>query len=111
MNPYPFEQVIVKALDGTIKTKNTADLLEKVYNAEHTGIKTAGSLNLRKRVFNELLAFQRLLNEYYDEAIEDSERDDISKKIHRKLHKSTAFTAFKIGIIQENKTDFAGFLL
>jgi LEA14-like dessication related protein len=114
MNPYPFEQVMVKALDRTIKTKNTADLLEKVYNAEHTGIKTAGSLNLRKRVFNELLAFQRLLNEYYDEATEDSERDDISKKIRRKLHKSTAFTAFKIGIIEQNKqfkTDFAEFLM
>jgi hypothetical protein len=114
MKPYPFERVIVKALDSTIKAKNTADLLEKVYNAEHTGIKTAGSLNLRKRIFTELLAFQRLLNEYYDDAIEGNERDDISKKIHRKLHKSTAFTAFKLGIIQENrqfKADFGGFLV
>ncbi len=113
MKPYPFERVTVSIKNEEIKTKNTAELLNKIYNAEHTLIKTEGSHNLRKRVLTELLAFQRLINEYYDDAVTAEERKDTEQKIRKKLHKSSAFTAFKITIIQQNtqfKTDFGHLL-
>ncbi len=49
-----------------------------------------------------MLDFQEQLLEYYDESIEDADREYCFNKIKRHLKRSSAFTAFKRWIIKEN---------
>lgn len=65
-------------------------------------LKVIESSNIRKKLLNEILDFQNLLLRYYDEDVEDDEKEIYLKKITAHLKKSSPFTAFKLWIIKDN---------
>ncbi len=85
-------------------TKNTVDLLNKVYNG-HTTIKTKDAEKLKKYLVEEMLTFQNLMLKYSKKKHNEYERDKIEKKISYELSKRSKLTAFKRQVIK----DIAGY--
>lgn len=103
MMPYPKERVIITVINKTEEAEGTAALLELVYNGEKTTILKAECENLRDRILGELLTFQQLLLDYWEEPdllLKDSYLRHIKKMVAR----SSAFAAFKRRIIRINPT-------
>jgi len=94
--PMPKEKPIFKILIQSDKANQTAELLDKCYNGEHTSQKKLESSNLRAKLIKEIRVFQELIFDY-----EDTESDVILEKIKYNLKSSSAFTAFKRWIIRD----------
>lgn len=100
LNPYPKEIPILTSLSEDETTRNTVELLNKVY-VGHTVLKKLESANLRDELLKEIRAFQNLLFDYIE--IEEEEyKDKIKSKIISHLKPSSSFTAFKRRIIRNN---------
>lgn len=100
IDPYPMSKVKITLLKLDDKVKSTVELLEKVYNGS-TDLKRAESYNIRQKLLKEIILFQKLLFEYF----EDNDPEDKAfylRKIKRHLKKSSNFTAFKRWIIKKN---------
>jgi hypothetical protein len=101
MKPFPKEKVKITALKNEEMVENTVKLLLEVYNGT-TQLKMIESSHIRQTLLNEILDFQNLLLRYYDEDVEDDEKEFYLKKIIAHLKKSSPFTAFKLWIIRDN---------
>ena len=84
------------------KTRNTAELLHKIYNGKEkpTALKERGAFNLRKRVIQNLVDFDDLIQEYRQSVVS---KEFIKNKIKKELQTDSAFTAFKVCLIKSNK--------
>lgn len=102
MKPFPFEQVSISALDETEKTIQTKKLLLEVYNGT-TKLKKIESANLRNKILAEIIVFERLLKEYYDDNNISEDKEYYLDKIKKHLDSASGFTAFKRWIIRENE--------
>jgi len=100
--PFPFESVKIKSLDDSNKTKNTEELLLKVYNGTTT-LKKIESSNLRNRLLKEIKSFQENLIDYFEETIDLETKEYLLMKIKSHLHSGSDFTSFKRWIIKENE--------
>jgi uncharacterized protein (TIGR02646 family) len=101
-NPFPFETVKIIALDDSTETLMTKDLLLAVYNGT-TKLKTIESANLRNKLLEEIMDFQRLLCEYFRDTNSQDDKDHFLRKIRGHIHRGSNFTAFKRWIIRENE--------
>jgi hypothetical protein len=113
INPYPKEKVLIKSLLEDIKIKNTVELLAKIYNSEHTGLKTVEGENIRERLIDEMVKFTKRLKKYFKPTISLNDKQRYRKKIGEMLSVKSPFTAFKIWVIKENEallTEFGEFL-
>ncbi|TOC00246.1 hypothetical protein CGJ94_25255, partial [Vibrio parahaemolyticus] len=63
------------------KTKLTAELLDKVYNSEHTPNKAVSSAFLRKKVFDQYNLLLSQVNNYYKPMALQEEKDDAVARI------------------------------
>lgn len=83
------------------KTRNTAELLYKIYNGKEkpTPLKKRGAFNLRKKVIENLNDFDDLIQEYRQGIVS---REFVKNKIKKELQISSAFTAFKVCLIRSN---------
>jgi len=111
MRPFPREKVKITVLKNNEIVDNTVQLLLEAYNGT-TPLKIIESANIRQTLLEEILDFQRLLVEYYNEGIDDDEKRISLIKIKRHLKKTSAFTAFKRWIIKDNpvlKQDFESY--
>ena len=98
---FPIEKVSIVILQNSDESQETAALLELIYNGKKTVILDAECENLRNRVLKELINFQQKLIEYNDEPdswVKSGFRISILKMIDR----SSAFAAFKRGLIKRN---------
>ncbi|MDM8524520.1 HNH endonuclease [Desulfococcaceae bacterium HSG8] len=102
MKPFPKEKVNITALRDDEIVKNTAQLLDAVYNGT-TPLKKMESSNIRKSVLDEIMKFQAILYEYCFEASHPEEKNECLKHLERHLKTSSPFTSFKRWIIRENK--------
>lgn len=100
-NPFPYEKVDITAMDTTIETQNTRDLLLAVYNGT-TEMKTLEANNLRERLLDDIMDFQTVLKNWY-KARTIEEKDYYLMKVKAHLSTSSSFTAFKRGIILKNE--------
>jgi len=106
MKAFPKELAKISALHPGQVTKNTVNLLEKVYNYEARTTSFSqtkiGANNLRNKVLKEINSFRRLIEEFYNvEGIED--KSIIKRMIQKKLEPCSPFAAFKIWIVKENQ--------
>lgn len=107
MNPFPFEKVHVTAQNNKELTKNTTQLLERVYNG-HTPTKRIEAANMRQSIIEEIKQFQDDLIEYF-KADSPKLKELLHAKIEEHLSNSSAYTAFKRWIIRENSRMSAEF--
>jgi uncharacterized protein (TIGR02646 family) len=101
-NPFPAESVQIEALDTSPETKATKELLLAVYNGT-TKLKLIESSNLRNCLLNEIMDFQNLLCDYFKSTNYSEEKEYFLEKIQKNINRASGFTAFKRGIIKENK--------
>ncbi|MCL1981537.1 MAG: HNH endonuclease [Clostridiales bacterium] len=101
MMPYPNEYVSVRTLRDTDEAKETAQLLDIVYNGEKTAILNAECENLRNRVMKELVSFQQKLIEYFEE--NDSEiKQGFWRLIVKMIARNSNFASLKRIVIRRN---------
>ena len=100
-SPFPFEWVIIEALDNSPETLSTRDLLLNVYNGT-TKLKTIESANLRNKLLEEIKDFQDLLCEYFKDIYSDEDLEYFLVKIKGHLNKASNFTSFKRWIVLKN---------
>jgi uncharacterized protein (TIGR02646 family) len=100
-NPFPYEQVQIIELDNSPETIMTRDLLTAVYNGT-TKLKTIESANLRNKLLEEIMDFQKQLCEYFRDTNSPEDKEYFFIKIRGHIHRGSNFTAFKRWIILEN---------
>ena len=113
IKPFPKEKVQINALNTDISTKNTVDLLFKIYNGEYTANKMIATENLRSLIVKEIQKFDRHLSDFDNNDLSDIEKQHAKRNIQKMLAAESAFTAFKIWIIKENPNllnEFQSFL-
>jgi hypothetical protein len=102
INPYPKEKVVILSKSSDIKVQNTVGLLLKIYNGEHTGLKTVEGENIRERLVDEMVKFTKRLKKYTKPSISLNDKERYGKKIKEMLSVKSPFTAFKVWVIKGN---------
>jgi uncharacterized protein (TIGR02646 family) len=100
--PFPFEEVLIKELDKSPETIATKDLLLAVYNGT-TKLKNIESANLRNKLLEEIMDFQRLLCDYFIDTNSTEDLEYFLIKIRGHVNRGSNFTAFKRWIVIENE--------
>ena len=96
-------------LQNDVNVDNTILLLDAVYNGT-TPLKKIESSNLRDRLGKEMKVFNDLLHQYfYDDGLNEDEKENLKVQIRRKLSPQSPFTAFKIDAIKANEVMFDEF--
>jgi uncharacterized protein (TIGR02646 family) len=101
--PFPYEQVQIIELDSSPETIMTRDLLLAVYNGT-TKLKTIESANLRNKLLEGIMDFQKYLCEYFRDTNSQEDKEYFLIKIRGHINRGSSFTAFKRWIILENET-------
>ena len=76
------------------KTKLTAELLDKIFNSEHTPNKAISASFLRKRVFDQYNLLLTQLNNYYDPVSLPEEKANAVARIKILLKATSPYSAF-----------------
>lgn len=97
-NPFPKERPCFEVLTPSLKAENTKELLDKVFNGEHTNLKSLEGSALRALLLESIKEFQELLMDYY----KYDKNDIFLVKIKEHLSNKIEFTAFKRYIIRNN---------
>lgn len=99
---FPRKEVRITALRAECIVRNTARLLDEIYNGT-TITKKLEAENLKAGLQKELIEFQGLLLSYR-ETEQLAEKEVYLRRIKQHLHKSSAFTAFKLWLVKETPT-------
>ena len=100
--PYAKQLQIEAQLDDD-KTNLTAELLNKVFNSEHTPNKAVSSSYLRRRVFDQYNLLLTQLNNYYDPVALPKEKAVAIERIKLLLKATSPYSAFISWCIIEDK--------
>lgn len=91
--PYQ-KKLIIEAMGSDPKTEETARLLNDVFNTDSTINKKITGGYLRKKVFQRYNRFLELVNQYYDEELPQSMRDEAIVRLKVLVSKTQEFSAF-----------------
>ncbi len=101
--PFPGEKVIIEPQVEDDNVRETAKLLNDIYNGT-TPLKKMEANGLRDKIVKEIIAFQSLLQDYFNEdGLSEEEKQTLKSQIRRKLNPQSPFTAFKYWIINGNE--------
>ncbi len=98
---FPFEDVVIEALDNAPETITTKNLLLAVYNGT-TQMKILEANNLKNKLIDELGVFSRLVINYFKDVYDDDDHQHFFREIKAHLSRKSSFTAFKRSIILNN---------
>ena len=101
MTPYA-RQLLIQARNGDDKTKLTAELLNKVFNSEHTPNKAVSASFLRKKVFDQYNLLLTQLQKYYDPVALPEEKENAVDRIKLLLKASSPYSGFISWCIMED---------
>jgi hypothetical protein len=90
----PDENIVVKAQYDDIKTKNTANLLDKCYNDDNTGIRSISRESLHERLFDHYCDFidhRRILK---NRSSSEAEKEKAKELLTKMQHVSYPFSVF-----------------
>jgi len=76
------------------KTKLTAELLNRVFNSEHTTNKAISSVSLRKKVFEQYNLLLTQVNNYYNPVALPKDKEDAIERMKLLLKPSSPYSAF-----------------
>lgn len=100
--PYQ-SKLVIEAMGDDPKTKETALLLNEVFNTDATINKKITAAYLRKKVFTKYNRFLELVNEYYDEELPKNIRDDALIRLQQLVSKTQEFSAFIRWVAKEDE--------
>ncbi len=98
---FPFEDVVIEALDNAPETITTKNLLLAVYNGT-TQMKILEANNLKNKLIDELAVFSRCVINYFKDVYDDDDHQHFFREIKAHLSRKSSFTAFKRSIILNN---------
>ena len=99
--PYA-KQLQIQAKNDDEKTKLTAELLDKVFNSEHTPNKAVSSSFLRRKVFDQYNLLLTQLNKYYDPVALQEEKTTAVERIKLLLKATSPYSAFISWCVMED---------
>ncbi len=107
-------KVVIEALDGSIETQNSVQLLIDIDNGtNHKSLHKIQAKSQRNRLYDEMSDFTSLVLKYFGS--EDEEKQgDYQREIIKQLSNKSAFTAFKRWFIKDNpkyKTQFEHYII
>ena len=85
------------------KVENTIHLLERIYNGEHTAIKTEESDNLRNFLIDEMWVFYGNIRKLMSNIRYPQEQKESEEFIRLNVRNDSNFTGFKRWVIRRNK--------
>lgn len=100
--PYA-QQLQIQARADDNKTKLTAELLDKVFNSEHTANKEVSASFLRRKVFDQYNLLLTQLNKYYDAVALPEEKELALERIKLLLKATSPYSAFISWCIMEDQ--------
>lgn len=86
------KEIKITPLNNDIKTKNTAELLNKIYNVDSKGRRKTVAIKIHKKIIKEILKLQLI----FKNITTIPEDEDMLEDIKRRLRKSSPYSAFKI---------------
>ena len=98
---YEINITINQEFNSCAKTKQSAELLNKIYNG-HTDLKIKDAEKLKDNLLEHLTKFQSKLLKYTKSKFNPNKQKRYKKKIIDELHNSSHFCAFKRYIIKNN---------
>jgi len=110
---FPHEPVKIETLNNDARTETTKELLLAVFNGTTTKNKILESSNLRNELLKEMKNYQNYLCEYYDDTLDEDNKNRVLRNIKSHLNSASAFTAFKRQVIKDNNmlsADFSCFI-
>lgn len=91
----PFaKNLLIEAQSDDAKTQLTAELLNKVFNSDHTYNKKVSAVSLRKKVFAQYNLLFEQMNEYYKPLALPRDKEDAIERIKLLLKASSPYSAF-----------------
>ncbi|HHA1365912.1 TPA: HNH endonuclease [Enterobacter hormaechei subsp. xiangfangensis] len=96
------KKVTVEALFDDEKTKITAELLDKVYNSDHTISKRLTSAALRSQITKATQKLIKNINEYYEEDTPLQQKELSIEKMKMLIRREAAYSSFCRWIIMED---------
>lgn len=93
VTPYA-KTVQLVTMVASAKAELTKDLLERVYNSDHTINKKISGGFLRRKVFDQYNSLLDQIASYYSPVATDDERRLSLERMKRLIHKSSPFSAF-----------------
>jgi len=91
--PYAKTVQIVSMLNDK-KTESSRELLEKIYNSNHTVNKRVSSSFLRRKIFDQYNLLLDQVNDYYAPTATETEKNLSIEKIQTLINKSAPYSAF-----------------
>ncbi|MGB0922653.1 MAG: HNH endonuclease [Pseudoalteromonas shioyasakiensis] len=93
LTPYA-RKLQIEAQSDDDKTRLTAELLNRVFNSEHTTNKTITASSLRRKVFDQYNLLIKQLNKYYDPLALHDEKERAVERIKLLLKPCSPYSAF-----------------
>jgi hypothetical protein len=90
----PNDDILVEPQDESIKTKNTAFLLDKCYNENNTGIRGISREALHEKLFDKYCDFINYRRILKDEDSLPSEKDDAKEHLKNMIKVTYPFSVF-----------------
>lgn len=91
---YKPKSVTIEAQFDDDKTLQTAELLKKVYNSDHTMSKRLTSASLRSHIAKTTQKLIASMNEYHEDDTPDQQKSILIEKMKIMIRKSSAYSAF-----------------
>jgi hypothetical protein len=90
----PNNNIIIEPQDDSIKTENTACLLDKCYNEDNTGIRGISREALHEKLFDKYCDFIKYRRTLKDKDSLQSEKDDAKEYLKNMIKVSYPFSVF-----------------
>lgn len=94
--------IFIKAMSNDEATKNTVNLLNKIFNSTHTTEKTLTSVALREKVFKQCLKLQILHEKHRADESTQKQRNEAIESMKELMKKEKAYSAFIRWIILDD---------
>ncbi|MEJ2795129.1 hypothetical protein WAE56_17115 [Iodobacter sp. LRB] len=99
----PNTEIVVESQNDDDKTIQTAKLLNKIYNSDHTVNKAVTRSYLRKKIYTQYTLFQKWLIKYYAEDSLLAERENALERVKVLMSNESQYSAFiKWCILDDN---------
>ncbi|MDP9653334.1 UNVERIFIED_ORG: hypothetical protein J2W87_001243 [Pseudomonas putida] len=93
ITPYA-KAVQLVSMSADSKVELSRQLLERVYNSDHTVNKKISGAFLRRKVFDQYNLLLDQINSYYDPVSTDGEREISLERMQKLIHRSAPYSAF-----------------
>lgn len=100
--PYQ-KKIIIQAMNGDDKTRETAELLDEIFNTDKTINKRITGRYLRKKVFQKYNRFLELVNEHLDDELPLERQANALERLRVLVSKRQEFSAFIRWIVLEDE--------